>query len=284
MVNFSTPGTVESDVFDSYYIVSEMSFIGSGYPSEFNVENGSGDFTGVSRWSPIIPGVNQWYEMQVGYELQQEPYQGIDISLAVANWDTDAADFLGIPSGLGITFYRSGDIPLAEWVWQHIPIAESDITGDVLLRLDFEDDTDQFTPYFSLDGGETYQNPFAPIGWGLETPGRYEWYFSGQAILVLQPIDTLSGLVWMESGSDFGYSLEESNFVYFLSFGPVWYYNSTTGLWDLEGPAGLVYVGWPFMYEIATGSLWFVLPPVSGLWVYHFSTGEWGLLPRIIPF
>ena len=97
------------------------------------------------------------------------------------------------------------------------------------------------------------------------------------------PTDTLSGLVWMVSGSDFGYSLEEGNFVYFLSLGPVWYYNFTTGLWDSEGPAGLVYVDWPFMYEIATGSLWFVLPPVSGLWVYHFSTSQWEFLPRIIP-
>jgi len=94
---------------------------------------------------------------------------------------------------------------------------------------------------------------------------------------------SFSGLIWMEGDSDFGYSFEEGDWLYFLSFGPVGYYNSTTGLWDLEGPAGLVYVDWPFMYEVATGSLWFALPPVSGLWVYHFSTGEWTLLPRIIP-
>ena len=187
LVSFSSPGTVEGMLRNSFYVLSEMTFIGSGYPSPFVVENGAGDFTGVSRWVPTVPGENQWYEMQVGYELKQEPHEGMDISLGVANWDTVVADFLGIPSGLGISFYRAGDIPIGDWVWQHIPIAESDITGDILLRLNFDDATDQFTAHFSLDGGATFQSPFSPIDWGMETPGHYEWYFSGQSILEVVP-------------------------------------------------------------------------------------------------
>ena len=88
----------------------------------------------------------------------------------------------------------------------------------------------------------------------------------------------------MESGGDFGYSLDENDLVYFVSFWPVWYYNFTTGLWDPYGPVGWVYVDWPFLYDFDSSSPWFALPPVDGLWVYHFSTGQWELLPRIIPW
>ncbi len=92
-----------------------------------------------------------------------------------------------------------------------------------------------------------------------------------------------SGWVWMDSDSDFGYSLDKDDLLYFLSFGPVWYYNITTSQWSQEGPVGWVYVYWPFLYESATSTMIFALPPESGLWVYHFHTGEWSLWPRIIP-
>jgi len=96
-------------------------------------------------------------------------------------------------------------------------------------------------------------------------------------------IGTLTGWIWMEGGTDFGYSLDEGDLVYFVSIWPVWYYNFTTGLWGEEGPVGLVYANWPFIYESVPGNLWFALPPESGLWVYHFSNGQWVILPRIIP-
>jgi hypothetical protein len=93
----------------------------------------------------------------------------------------------------------------------------------------------------------------------------------------------LSGLVWFPDVPDIGYSLDEVDWLYFYSSEPVLAYNFTTGQWIEPEFAGLFYVDWPFMYEIAAGSLWFLLPPESGLWVYHFSTGQWEVLPRIIP-
>jgi len=83
----------------------------------------------------------------------------------------------------------------------------------------------------------------------------------------------------------FAYSLDGGDSVYFLSFGPVWYYNINTGQWNSEGPVGWIYINWPFYYELDSGDSWFVLPPPGGdrFWVYHFSTGEWEALPTIIP-
>jgi hypothetical protein len=94
---------------------------------------------------------------------------------------------------------------------------------------------------------------------------------------------TLSGLIWMESGTDLGYSLNEGDLVYFVSSDTVWNLNLATGEWVPDKPAGWIYVNWPFYYKLDTGDLWFTLPPLDGLWVYHFSTGQWEVLPRIIP-
>ena len=93
----------------------------------------------------------------------------------------------------------------------------------------------------------------------------------------------LSGWVWMDGSSDFGYSLNEDCLLYFYEPEPVWYLNLTTGQWVPERPAGWFYVIWPFFYELDTGNFWFVLPSESGFWVYRFCIGVWTVMPRIIP-
>jgi len=95
----------------------------------------------------------------------------------------------------------------------------------------------------------------------------------------------LSGLIYMVGGhSGLGYSLDEGDFLYFHSFEPVLEYNITTGQWVDDDPVGWIYMDWPFYYVLDPGYLMFALPPESGLWVYHFNTGQWRLLPRIIPW
>jgi len=97
-------------------------------------------------------------------------------------------------------------------------------------------------------------------------------------------INPLVGWIYMPPGvPDIGYSLDEENLLYFFSYGPVLNYNFTTGLLDTEGPEGLIYANWPFIYELDTGDLWFAWPPVDGLWVYHFSTSQWLISSQIIP-
>jgi len=83
---------------------------------------------------------------------------------------------------------------------------------------------------------------------------------------------------------DFGYSLDEEDLLYFYSFNFVWSFNLTTGGQSIHMPQGGIYVNWPFYYESDTGHLWFALPPEIGLLVYHFSTDQWEVLPRIIPW
>ena len=97
-------------------------------------------------------------------------------------------------------------------------------------------------------------------------------------------IEPLSGWIWMVGGhTGIGYSLDEGDLLYFHSFEPVLEYNITTGQWVDDDPVGWIYTEWPFYYVLDPGYLIFVLPPESGLWVYHFSTGHWTISPRIIP-
>ena len=94
----------------------------------------------------------------------------------------------------------------------------------------------------------------------------------------------LSGWVFMPPDApDIGYSWDEGDIVCFFSFYFVQSFNIDTGGWFSHIPMGWIYVDWPFYYESDTGASWFALPPEFGLWVYHFSTSQWELLPRIIP-
>ncbi|MHC4535066.1 MAG: glycoside hydrolase family protein [Planctomycetota bacterium] len=158
----------------------------------------------------------------------------------------------------------------------------------------------------SLDGlswnkysGNPVLVPGLPGSWdqfGLDCPSvirdgfLYKMWYDGDgqgigyAYAVIPVIEPLVGWIFLPPDvPDIGYSLEEGDLLYFYSSEPVLNYNITTGEWDTVGPNGWVYANWPFIYELDSGHFWFALPPVSGLWVYHFSTGQWTVSPRIIP-
>ncbi len=123
----------------------------------------------------------------------------------------------------------------------------------------------------------------------LGAPGKDIYYGYGRvdaAAAVEDPGEfDLYGLVFMPPDApDLGYSLDEADFVYFYSFDFVQSYNTSTGGWSIHIPTDWVYFDWPFYYESDPGILWYAYPPAGGLWVYHFSTSQWELLPRIIPW
>ena len=122
----------------------------------------------------------------------------------------------------------------------------------------------------------------------LGVPGKDDCYGFGRvdaARAVNGPEESgLSGWLWLEAGMDLGYSLDESDLVYFYSWELVMNYNITTGQWVDDTPTGWIYVDWPFYYILDSAQSIFALPPVGGLWVYHYSTEQWAVLPRVIPF
>ena len=243
-----------------------------------------GDYTFEFHDSGHVP-LNS---VTLDYSGLSEPDNPVDFTYPSTNGQT------GIdldPTFEWLVDLSDGDA-LGMWLWD--PVTYEDVYGDVPVSMNTLD----WTPG-SLEPSHDYHlevsvfrvkdgqpGPTLPTTTGTDVGDTFEY-----ALLIeyLNEIEfttapgTLSGLVWMAYESDFGYSSDENDLVYFLSFGPVWSYNSTTG-WGTDGPAGWVYVNWPILYEFATESLWFALPPVSGLWVYHFSTNQWTVLPRITPW
>jgi len=157
-----------------------------------------------------------------------------------------------------------------------------------------------------LDAGQyywlSYTEPSAPDGirslwffslgyWGTRVTSclpAHEAALPAFRIEVNQVVPSLSGLVYMlPDAPDFGYSLNEEDLLYFYSFDFVQSLDTATGGWSIHMPMGWVYFDWPFYFELVPGTpgiLWFAYPPAGGIGVYHFSTSEWEVLPRIIPW
>jgi hypothetical protein len=160
VVTLSNPGNVISFLVDHYLVTSEESEITLD-DSSVAIEDGAGDFIATSTWVSAVPAQNQRFSMLLDIE---QPL-GVDfelITLGIVNIGPLLADVLGSSEGLYIGF-GNDVVGLTIEKTQLFPIAEGDITGDILFSLIFDDITNQVTGAFSLDGGTTFQSPFDPI-------------------------------------------------------------------------------------------------------------------------
>lgn len=128
-------------------------------------------------------GLNQMYGMTL------ESYWATDrdyVSIWIAHLDDDMAGLFGTTAGLYVSFTRSvGDIE--NTVAQNVAIDPADITGDVLLRMSYDDAADELSAAFSLDGGTTFQAPFASVASDLKMDDSSEWYLDAQELQIPEP-------------------------------------------------------------------------------------------------
>jgi hypothetical protein len=127
---------------------------------EHELTDGGGDFTVASYWAPVPPGLNQQLHFQIyGLGVIVE-----SLGITVNNFDATVAPAEGAPVGHSIaqqlTFLGSSPVPPQSDV---VAVDLSAATGAIVLRMEFDDATNLVTTSFSLDGGTTYQNPFAPL-------------------------------------------------------------------------------------------------------------------------
>jgi hypothetical protein len=157
-------------------------------PGGFNVVDGYGNFTATSMWFPIDPDPpGGFYGMNLDYQISatEREILGIDVahlSNIVAN------NLTGGPGGLQIIQVR--------WVYEYNPSTgefgegtfeeigwylfdEEDMTGDIGLRLFFDDSTNQVTMSFSLDGGETFLSPLSPMTSSISNEYSTMWMITG---------------------------------------------------------------------------------------------------------
>ena len=185
-VTFSNPGTTVRSIqigsLDN--ISSEMSYIGSLSPGPLQMQNGAGSFIGTSTWKSAVPNINQFFTMNIGAVE--------DISLTLYNFDSAFANAFGVPQGLGVSFGRFKDVETGDFNVQGVSILPSDITGDILLSLAFDDATDLFQGAYSLDGGTTSLSPFSAIA-ASSTVQELRWSLGAESFTVVP----LPSAVWL---------------------------------------------------------------------------------------
>ena len=121
--------------------------------------NGDGNFTITSYWDPApLPTNRQFFFQLYGIGASVEA-QG----LTVNNFDAANAAAAGAPVGYSIGRERTFPLGGDPTVQDYVAIDPSTITGPIVLKMTFDDATDLLTCSFSLDGGLTFQTPFAPI-------------------------------------------------------------------------------------------------------------------------
>src|SRR5262249_375409 len=81
----------------------------------------------------------------------------------VNNFDAATAAAAGAPAGYSIGRERVFPLGGPPPVQDYVAIDPSAITGPIVLKITFDDPTVLLTCSFSLDGGLTFQTPFAPI-------------------------------------------------------------------------------------------------------------------------
>jgi hypothetical protein len=132
----------------------------SNVENSVDVANGGGNFTATSYWVPTLPSTN------TGFHFQLYGVGGSDIEaagLTVNNNDADLAAAAGTPVGYfvsqEVTFINGTGTPQQD-VLSFDPVQ---VTGQIVLRMTFDDASDTLTCSFSLDGGTTFQSPFPPL-------------------------------------------------------------------------------------------------------------------------
>jgi hypothetical protein len=128
--------------------------------STVDVGNGEGDFTLTSYWNPTPLGLNTQLFFQIYGVSPVIEASGFTVN----NLDAATAASVGTPAGYSIGIEHV--FPLGNQqppVSSYVTIDPLTVTGQLVLRMSFDDATNMMTYSFSLDGGTTFQSPFAPL-------------------------------------------------------------------------------------------------------------------------
>lgn len=135
------------------------------------MQDGYGDFTLEVAFSHVI--LPQDHYLGLGFGLG-----GQIVAVTYANWGTEiAANSPGVSSGFGFTLHDledvtvvSSQITASSIATQQVLTTSGAITGDIVLRLSFDDASNVFTASASQDGGFNY------IDIGQTTAYDTDWF------------------------------------------------------------------------------------------------------------
>jgi hypothetical protein len=190
LMTLTNPGVLETFQINNYTFNIETSRIYFDIPFHTPIINGGSDFTASSIWTfeTGIPSKNQLYYLES--DIENGPIDLETIIIGVFNTGpalADALESFGFEEGLYIMFQiASGDISL--WINQTFHFDEDDVTGNIILSLEFDAFTKQYTGAFSLDGGSTFHKPFEPVFTIIDEGYFSKWEFTAESWEVIKPV------------------------------------------------------------------------------------------------
>jgi len=100
------------------------------------------------------------------------------VRIEMFNYDSSlAAPFLNVTPGFGIAFgimpFNAG-AAIVNYYSTSVSVDPTEITGDLLFQLSFDDTTNQFDAAFSFDGGTTFQTPFPSVTSSMGGQGVFQ--------------------------------------------------------------------------------------------------------------
>jgi hypothetical protein len=149
VVTLKNPGTD--------YTIGGVSVDVSNIENEDAVANGSGDFTATAYWLPSLALTDQEFHFQL-YELGPV-IESVGLSVGSASAAVPPA-IIGPSISQALTQISGTYNTLA---YNTISIDPNDVTGQIVLRISFDDASNTVTNSFSLDGGTTFQSPFPAL-------------------------------------------------------------------------------------------------------------------------
>jgi len=117
------------------------------------IQGGDGDATVTSYWDPTPPPLDQSYHCTFFVTVAVGGFQQI-MGIGIAN-RAGTLEFEQHRADLNQSTFAYQNL-----VFDFLPISPGDITGQIGLRLDYDDTTQFVTGSVSLDGGATWTSPF----------------------------------------------------------------------------------------------------------------------------
>ncbi len=167
----TNPGDTYTETVGSYFLTVEESEVLSNYDSGYDILDGAGNFTATTTLEQRVPDLNSYFLME--FDIEATSGNLDDIVIGISNLDSTTSSLTDNPRPAGLSVFFLNDEP-GHAALQSVSIAETDITADILLSLEFDDSTNQITGGYSLDGGSLL-TPFTSINTQMDLASDTHW-------------------------------------------------------------------------------------------------------------